>query len=372
MSEQAGDPLVFQRQSCTRRSESLPSVDEQRSLLLHDRLNLWNEFCVKGWPVIRFSPDGHHAFLFVDDDRRFHVLDLVRNTQLVFKSDPIACSLDVCDFAVVSPTELLVLEFYDLWLCRLDVQSGTLKRIRLEEREDQNPTYVFTEISGTHVDVKRTVLNHYNSSEVRFVRLDVDNLGWKDAGGELMTAAHDYRLSADGRRLFGLSLDSEELDTLHVFDIEQKTWSTKKVTGEIGRLQDCLFAWAADRVFLCGYEEVGEKRRYSVFRLDLRQLAWTKLPIVADNVRQISAIVDEESGEAGGLLILNEDEISGQTEVFRLLFRTPDSLVRLAVDALRRHNLDVVGKQEFHTVMNGPCKNVFPSLYAGMTHIPRL
>ncbi|KAI6233125.1 hypothetical protein M3Y99_00948000 [Aphelenchoides fujianensis] len=266
--------------------------------------------------------------------------------------------MDFCDFAVVSPTELLVLEYYDLWLCRLDVESRTLKRILVEEREDQNPTYVFTEISGTHVDVKRTVLNHYNSSE--------------DAGGYEMRDDHDYRLSADGRWLFGLSLDSAELDTLHVFDIERKEWSAKKVTGEIGRLQDRLFAWAEDRVFLCGYEEVSKKRRYYVFCLDLRQLAWTKVPLVAENVRQISAIVDEESGKADGLLIVNEDEKNKKMEIYRLLYRTPDSLVRLAVDALRRHNLNVVGEQEFHSVMNGPCKGALPSLYAGMTSIPRL
>ncbi|KAI6243155.1 hypothetical protein M3Y99_00139100 [Aphelenchoides fujianensis] len=177
------------------------------------------------------------------------------------------------------------------------------------------------------------------------------------------------RLGCDGRLLFGLPTYSRELDTLHVFDIEQRAWSTKQLTGE---LEGCTFAWAEDRVFLSGYEEVDGECRYSVSCLDLQQLAWTKLPIVADSIRCISAIVDEESGEAVGLVVMNEDESGGKMKVFRLLFRTPDSLVRLAVDALRRHNLDVVGKEEFHAVMNGPCKSVFPSLYAGMTPILRL
>ncbi|KAI6241846.1 hypothetical protein M3Y99_00286800 [Aphelenchoides fujianensis] len=117
---------------------------------------------------------------------------------------------------------------------------------------------------------------------------------------------------------------------------------------------------------------MNETCSYSVFRLDLRQFAWTKLHRVCNTIRRISAIVGPESGEAGGLLLLNRDEGTWRMEVFRLLFQTPDSLVRLAVDALRRHNLDVVGKKEFHSVMKGPCKGVFPLLYAGMTPIPRL
>ncbi|KAI6243149.1 hypothetical protein M3Y99_00138300 [Aphelenchoides fujianensis] len=346
MSGQTDDSLAFQRSSRARRRERTP---KEYKPLLHERLELYSEFCLKEWPVIRFSPDGRLA---------------------VFKTTPIP-EMDVFDFAVVSPMAIFVLEPHALWLFRLNVEGGTFETIELERRPDSWPVYVFTEISGRGIELKQVALNQCYSTEIRFVRLDVDAARLKVDAVEQLAAARDYRLTSDGRLLYGLPTSSKELDTLHVFDIQQRKWSTKQLSGEVGRLEGCAFAWTKDRVFLAGYEEADAECRYSVFRLDLRQLAWTKLPIVADSIRRISAIVDEESGEAVGLVVMNEDESGEKMEVFRLLYRTPDSLVRLAVDALRRHNLDVVGKEEFHAVMNGPCKSVFPSLYAGMTPILR-
>ncbi|KAI6234214.1 hypothetical protein M3Y99_00829100 [Aphelenchoides fujianensis] len=370
MSDQADDPYVFQRPSRAHRSEGTPT---DHGPLLHERLQPYSEFCLKEWPVIRFSPNGRLAFLLFERDLQLQVLDLVRNTQMqhccsVFKADRTE-EMDVFDFAALSPTAILVLEPHALWLFRLDVNNGKLELCELERRPDSWPVYVFTEINGTDVQLKRVVLNQCYSTELRFVRLDVDAARLEVDAVEQQTAARDYRLSPDGCRLYGLSTYSMELNTLHVFDILQRKWSTKELSGQ---LEGCTFAWTADRVFLSGYKEVDGDYRSFVFCLDLRQHTWTKLPIVAANIRHISAIVDEEGGEAGGLVILNEDEKNKKMEVFRVLYRTPDSLVRLAVDALRRHNLDVVGKEEFHAVMNGPCKGVFPSLYAGMTPIPRL
>ncbi|KAI6241883.1 hypothetical protein M3Y99_00290900 [Aphelenchoides fujianensis] len=278
MSDRAGDPLVYRPLSRNSRPERASKGDDSEELLLHERLQPYTEFCLKAEPVIRLSPDGSHAYLFFDEDLRFHVVDLIP-------------PLDVPDFAVVGPTAILALETYALWLLRLDVESGTFEAIELERRPDYSATYVFTEICGTHVELKRTVLQQYYSSEYRFVRLHVDEARLEVDAVEPLTVDLDLHLTADGRWLYGLTIYHSRLNTLHVFDIERQKWSTKKLTGEIGRVH-----------------------------------AWT----------------------------------------------TPDSLVRLAVDALRRHNLDVVGKEEFHAVMNGPCKSVFPSFYAGMTPIPRL
>ncbi|KAI6192811.1 hypothetical protein M3Y99_01919300 [Aphelenchoides fujianensis] len=260
----------------------------------------------------------------------------------VFKAVP-AFAIDVSDFAVINPTTILVLEPETLWLFRLDVESEKLETIELHRARPKSwPTYVFTEIRGTGVELRRTVLNQNYATELRFVRLDVDDAHFEVDAVERVEGARDYRLSSDGRWLRGLPFLSRELDTLDVFDLERRKWSTKKLSGEVGRLEDCSFSWTNDRVFLSGYDEVNDERRFSVFCLNLKESEWTKLPIVAANVRRISAIVDAESGEAS------------------------------AVDALRRHNLDVRGKEGFHKVMNGPCKSVFPSLYAGMTPILRL
>ncbi|KAI6241891.1 hypothetical protein M3Y99_00291900 [Aphelenchoides fujianensis] len=324
----------------------------------------YNAFCSTGEPLTRFSPDGRLAFLLFEDAMQLHLCCSV------FKVDR-AEPLDVFDFAAVSPTAIIVLETYALWLFRLDVGSGTFEAIELERRPDYSATYVFTEIRGTHVEVKRTVLQQYYSSKYRFVRLNVDQGRLEVDAVEPLTTDLDLHLTTDGRWLYGLSIYPIQLDTLHVFDMEQRRWSTKKLIGEIGRLAGGVFAWTEDRVFFYSYEELDNEWRYFLFNLDLRQLAWTNLPIVVDHFCRISAIVDEESGEAAGLLVVNKDKNTDQTKVYRLLFRTPDSLVRLAVDALRRHNLDVVGKEEFHNVMNGPCKAVFPSLYDGMRPIPR-
>ncbi|KAI6234190.1 hypothetical protein M3Y99_00826500 [Aphelenchoides fujianensis] len=373
MSDRAGDPLVYRRLSRNNRAKRTSKGDEPDELLLHQRLQLYSEFCLNAEPVIRLSPDGRLVYLFFDEDLRFHVVDLVRNAQIVFKVDRPA-PLDVPDFAVVGPTAILALETYALWLLRLDVESGTFEAIELERRPDYSATYVFTEICGTHVELKRTVLEQYYSSEYRFVRLDVDEARLEVDAVEQLTVDLDLHLTADGRWLYGLTIYHSRLNTLHVFDIERQKWSTKKLTGEIGRVHAWTFAWTEDCVFVLGYYEMNETCSYSVFRLDLRQFAWTKLHRVCNTIRlrRISAIVEPGSGEAGGLLLLNRDEGTWRMEVFRLLFRTPDSLVRLAVDALRRHNLDVAGKEEFYNVMNGPCKGVFPSVYAGMTPIPRL
>ncbi|KAI6221940.1 hypothetical protein M3Y99_01520300 [Aphelenchoides fujianensis] len=391
MVDYRGHPLVFQRPSRKWRQENSAEGSESGALLLHRRLNPYNEFCYKESPVIRFSPDGRLAFLFSESYMLLHVVDLLRNTRIVFKAND-ASGMGVCDFAVVNPTTVIANQPQSVWLFRLDVESATFETIELEALRDAGLSYVFTEIRGTGVELNRAVLNQRWGTELRFVRLNVDAARLEVDAVVEVEGAHDYRLSADGRRLYGLSIHYQELNALDVYDIEQKKWSTRKLAGDVGQREDCSFAWANDRVFLSGYDEVEGGRPhlpfglkaepctsrcrggYSVFGLNLREGEWTKLPIVADHVRRISAIVDE-SGEASGLLVMNEDESdtsNWRMEVYRLLFRTPDSLVRIAVDALRRHNLDVAGKEGFHELMNGACKGVLPSLYAGMTPIPRL
>ncbi|KAI6243201.1 hypothetical protein M3Y99_00144000 [Aphelenchoides fujianensis] len=369
MSDQAATSLVYQRPSRTNQPKGTPKDDEPDELLLQQKWSVYNEFCSKGEPVMRFSPDGRLAYLLFENAMQLHVVDLIRNCQMHRVQKP----LDVFDFVVVSPTAIVVLETYALWLFRLDVENGTFEAIELERQPDYSVNYIVTEIRGTHVAFRSTVLQQYYSypSEHRFVRLNVDEARLTVDAVEPLTVDLDLHLTADGRWLYGLPIQPKNPDSLHVFDMERRTWSTKKLTGEIGRLDGGLFAWAEDRVFFYCCQVMDNEWRYFLFELDLRQLAWTKLPIVVDKFCRISAIVDEESGEAAGLLVLDKDKSTDQTDVYRLLFRTPDSLVRLAVDALRHHNLDVVGKEEFHNVMNGPCKNVFPLLYAGMTPIPR-
>ncbi|KAI6239204.1 hypothetical protein M3Y99_00594500 [Aphelenchoides fujianensis] len=338
MVDHRGHPLVFHRPLRTWRPESSTENSERGEHLLHRRLNPYNEFYYKESPVIRFAPNGRLVYF-------------------VFKA---------ASPAAINPTTIVVLEPHALWLFRLDVESGRFEAIELEALRGASPTYVFTEIRGTGVELNCAVLNQQWGAELRFVRLNVDAARLEVDAVVQVEGAHDYRLSADGRRLYGLSIHYQELGTLDVYDIEQRKWSTKKLSGAVGRREDCSFAWANDRVFLSGYDEVEGVRPhlpfglkaelstlrckggYSVFCLDLQRCEWTKLPVVADNVRRISAIVDAESGEASGLLVMNEDESSSskwRMEVYRLLFRTLDSLVRIAVDALRRHNLDVAGKK---------------------------
>ncbi|KAI6233138.1 hypothetical protein M3Y99_00949300 [Aphelenchoides fujianensis] len=332
---------------------------------VEDRLTHWDG-------EARFSADGRFVYGFGLEATSFLTVDLVLHTQLVFecKDPPSGYALN---FEVVSPRAVVVYRTDALWLLRLDVERRTGEWVELQRHAPGTPAYVLTEIGGAEVDVRRAVLCGDFADRRRFARLDVGG-GRLAVDGEeqLEGARRAFRLSEDGRLLHALSFCRDPLDTLDVFDLEKRQWTSTKLSGGVERLAVSHCFWTRTGVYFCGYTYVDDWPLYSVFRCDLERREWRKLPLAARNIDRISALVSAETGEDEGLLLVcrkNGDRVEG---VYRLLLRHPDPLVLLAATALRRSRLHVESEWGFRECMQKTRYNwLLRSLYPNMTPIPR-
>ncbi|KAI6241807.1 hypothetical protein M3Y99_00301500 [Aphelenchoides fujianensis] len=346
----------------------------QKLLLQKEERDPCNEFCLKGRNTVRYSPDGRYAYVIFDQNPRVCVVDLVRNSQTIFKAKA-SFEMEAFDFVVVNATTIIAFDLNgSLLLFRLSTKDGTFERVELERKNDPWAffVYVITEIKGTGVELKQAVLQGARTANLRFIRVNVDQ-GSSKVYAELHTASPDatHKLSEDGRLLYAAS--THDLRTLHTFDVQKRSWTTSKLAFDVKQLRSYPIVWSRKHAYFAAFEEEGENRgRNSVFRLDLERREWKRLPIAVDKCVLVSPITNAESGEDEGLLIPKQNCEHGATKVYRVLLKTPDSLLRLAVDALREFNLDVVGKEEFHTVMaNEWGKKVLPAVYPNMKPIPR-
>ncbi|KAI6243148.1 hypothetical protein M3Y99_00138200 [Aphelenchoides fujianensis] len=349
-------------------------ADERaQGLFVEDRLSVFSDFAFPAselWRKVHSSPDGRFAYAFCFEPPGFVVVDLVLATQIVFTSQDFSNPL-VLDFVVVSSVAVVVFATDGLWLFRLDAAEKTFERVALEPSGASALAYIFTEISGSGVDVQRAALAWNRPEQLRFVRLDVDRSRLEvDHVEWIEGTSRAYRSSEDGRSLYAINWDSP--GTLHSFDLEEKTWTSEELTGSVDQLTPRHCFWTETGAYFCGYELVDNHTRYSVFRCDLEEREWRKLPLVARDIDRLAPIVNAETGQEDGLFVVCTDWCSGRSRTYRLLFRNPDPLVLLAAVALRRGRLHVDGEWGFHGCMQKMLYNRrLPPMYPNMTPIPR-
>ncbi|KAI6189346.1 hypothetical protein M3Y99_01939900 [Aphelenchoides fujianensis] len=311
-------------------------------LPIYNKMRNRTKFFCKSSSKTRYSRDGRYACCLCEHLSELLIVDFVRHAQLLLKpKSPFSGTVD--EFVLVNPTTMVAIgergeTFHDergLWLLRMHVEEGAFETIKLAEHEAV-PAYVLTEITGKNVDVKHVVIQRqWMSRTIRFCRLHVDkarlDVDWTERAED---AGQFFQLSKDGRSLFGIS--TEEYDVLYVYDIEQKTCSTREMAGYV---HDHDEHWIPDEAFRSA-ENVYDAK-------------WERLPIYTRQMGPVAPLVNAESGEDEGLLGVRLDGWEGRQEVDRYLFNTVDSLQLLAMDAFRKHHMKVKGDLNFHTLRWG-------------------
>ncbi|KAI6233183.1 hypothetical protein M3Y99_00944100 [Aphelenchoides fujianensis] len=303
-------------------------------LPIHNERENWTKFFCKRSSIDRYSRDGRYAYCLCKELSELLVVDFVRHAQLLLKPTQ-SFEGSVAEFLLVNSTTIVALGERGLWLLRLHAEDGEFETIQLAAH-DAAPTYVLTEIAGKEVDVRQAVLQlRSTSSQLRFGRLHVDDARLDVDWTESVDGAENFfQLSKDGRSLFGIS--TKEYDVLYVYDIEQKTCSTREMAGYV---HDHDEHWIPDEAFRSA-ENVYDAK-------------WERLPIYTRQMGPVAPLVNAESGEDEGLLGVRLDGWEGRQEVDRYLFNTVDSLQLLAMDAFRKHHMKVKGDLNFHTLRWG-------------------
>ncbi|KAI6242212.1 hypothetical protein M3Y99_00262400 [Aphelenchoides fujianensis] len=326
-------------------------------LLVHNERRNWTKFFYKRSSNVRYSRDGRYAYSPVQEALR---------PQESFEGS-------IGEFLLLNATTIVALGEGGLWLLRMHVGDAEFEAIQLAAH-DSAPTYVLTEITGTGVDVKHAVLQlHSHSAELHFCRLHVEDARL-DVDWTERTEDPDkfFQLSKDGRSFFGIS--TKEYDVLHVYDIEQKTCTSREMAGCVYEHDEHWIApetfRSVESVYVLTFEEEEYPPHYSctAYRCNLQEAKWERLWIDTYQMGPVAPLVNAESGEDVGLLGVRLDGWDGKHRVDRYLFNTVDSLERLAIDAFRKHNMNVKGDFNFHFFLNEttPGKKILPSMYPNM------
>ncbi|KAI6232748.1 hypothetical protein M3Y99_00999400 [Aphelenchoides fujianensis] len=346
-------------------------------LPIHNDRGNWTKFFCKRSSRARYSWDGRYVYCLCKKFSELLIIDFVRQAQLLLKPTQSSFDGSIGEFLLVNPTTIVALGDRGLWLLRMDVEDGEFEAIQLAEH-DSAPTYVLTEIAGTGVDVKQAVLQlHSSSAQLHFGRLHVDDARLDVDWTEPVEGAENFfQLSKDGRSLFGIS--TKEYDVLYVYDVEQKTCTTREMAGCVYDHDDHWIApeafRSAESVYVLTFEEEEYPPHYScsAYRYNLQDAKWERLWIDTYRMGPVAPLVDAETGEDNGLLGVRLDGWEGKQEVDRYLFNTVDSLERLAMDAFRKHHMNVKGDFNFHFFLNEttPGKKILPSMYPNMKPLP--
>ncbi|KAI6242084.1 hypothetical protein M3Y99_00247900 [Aphelenchoides fujianensis] len=353
-------------------------------LPFYNKMRNWTKFFYNTSTIVRYSRDGRYAYCFSDDLSELLIVDFVRHAQLRLKPKSAFGGI-VEEFVLVNPTAMIAIgergeTFHDergLSLLRMDVEGESFETIKLAEHEAV-PTYVLTEITGKDVDVKHAVIHkQWTSRTICFCRLHVDDarldVDWTERAED---AGLFFQLSKDGRSLFGIS--TKEYDVLHVYDIEQKTCTTKEMAGCVyddheDHLPDEA-SGSVENLYVRKWqdEEHAPYYAWSTYRCNLPEAKWERLSIDTCDMDPVAPLVDAKSGEDEGFLAVSYEHCEKKYRVDRYLFNTVDSLERLAMDAFRKHNMNVKGDFNFHFFLNEttPGKKILPSLYPNMKPLP--
>ncbi|KAI6192925.1 hypothetical protein M3Y99_01905700 [Aphelenchoides fujianensis] len=345
----------------------------EHALPIHNKSHFWTKFFCKRSSKARYSRDGRYAYCLDRHLSELLIIDFVRQAQLLLKPKESSFEAYINEFLLVNATTIVALGEGGLWLLRMHVEAESFEMIQLAAH-DSAPTYVLTEITGTAVDVQQSALQlHSHSAQLLFGRLNVEearlDVDWTES---VDGAQNFFHLSKDGRSLFGIS--TEEYDVMHVYDLEQKTCCTREMAGCVYDHDEHWIASEAYRsmenVYVLTFEEDEYDPYYEceAYRCNLQDAKWERLPINTYHMGPLAPLVNAESGEDEGLLAVSYGASKGKCYVARYLFNTVDSLERLAMDAFRKHNMNVKGAFNFHTFLNEttPGKKILPSMYPNM------
>ncbi|KAI6233474.1 hypothetical protein M3Y99_00909000 [Aphelenchoides fujianensis] len=343
----------------------------------------YNELVISDLILTHFSAVGRYMQCSVSYCSIFLVVDLLRNTRIVFEPREANVRQESCDdFVFLNATTLFAYNWPALSLFRLFPEDGRAEKIVVRLPHNRPGVLVFTEIRGTNVEDKPFLFKSPGAHRIQLARLDVDEAR-VEVDCELESPAENcvYGLSADGR--FVYAFNHHDLHALHVLDVAEKKWAKRKLSGEIDpTLHPTGLVCSSDHAYFFGRKLDPALLEYHccggylpqtpVYRCSFEELEWRELPVGIDRLEQLAPIVNAESGGDDGLLLLARPD-RHTSRIHRLLFRTPDSLLRLSVDALRRSRLDWRGSKGFHAIMSRqPAASVLPSVYPNMQPIPRV
>ncbi|KAI6226348.1 hypothetical protein M3Y99_01300800 [Aphelenchoides fujianensis] len=320
----------------------------------------YSELCFPRGARIRFTPNGRYAVCFWNAPSRLTIVDLVHNTQRVFRSRILTEKLWFEDVLFVNSNTILPIDADCLWLLRLSAEDEHFRAIPLNRFRCCRPAFVLTEISGA--EIQRAIIRGDSTpDQLLFARLDVDRRELRvDAHVAASPDSSHFGFCPNGRFLVAFGKNPRVCD---VYEIETKTWQRVEFYAR-------EFLWSKTCVYLFDHWQ-DEKADCSLFCCDLRRLEWTKRRLPVVDVCRISPIVNAETGLDEGLLIVCGRE-GERKRIYRLLFDKPDLLVRLAVDALRKSRVDVAGKEGFRAIMSEESgRRHFPPIYPNMEPIPR-
>ncbi|KAI6219778.1 hypothetical protein M3Y99_01643500 [Aphelenchoides fujianensis] len=330
-------------------------------LPIHNERENWTKFFCKRSSIDRYSRDGRYAYCLCKEGLR--AADRRPRSSRSTPKESFAGSIR--EFLLVNATTIVALGESGLWLLRMHVEDAEFEVLQLAAHESA-PAYVSTEIAGKEVDVKRAVIQlHSSSVQLLFGRLHVDDarldVDWTEP---VEDAQNFFQLSKDGRSLFGIS--TEDYDVMHVYDLEQKKCTSREMAG-------CIAPEAVrsvENVYVLTFEEDEYPPHYTcaAYRCNLQEARWERLPIYTRQMGPVSPLINAETGEDEELLGVRLDGWEGKKEVDRYLFNTVDSFERLAMDAFRKHNMNVKGDFNFHFFLNEttPGKKILPSMYPNM------
>ncbi|KAI6227723.1 hypothetical protein M3Y99_01223000 [Aphelenchoides fujianensis] len=355
------------------RADSPPEYE----LPMHNKGYNWTKFWCKSSSKTRYSRDGRYAYCPCEHLSELLIVDFVRHAQLLLKPKESSFDGSIGEFLLVNPTTIVALGDRGLWLLRMDVEAAEFEARHLAEHKAVL-TYVLTKVTGKDVDVKHVVIQRqYTSRTICFCRLNVDDarldVDWTEWAEE---AGQFFQLSKDGRSLFGIS--TKEYDVMYVYDLEQKTCTSRQMAGCVyDHDEDCIPSEAfrsAESVYVLAFKGVGYEPNYScdAYRCNLQEAKWESLPIDTWKMGSVAPLVNPESGEDVGLLGVRLGGWTGKYRVDRYLFNTVDSLERLAMDAFRKHHMNVKGDFNFHFFLDEttPGKKILPSMYPNMKPPP--
>ncbi|KAI6227562.1 hypothetical protein M3Y99_01243000 [Aphelenchoides fujianensis] len=235
----------------------------------------------------------------------------------------------------------------------MHIKDESLEVLPLADHAHLRPSYVLTEITGDEANVKHAVIQwRWECTELHFCRLHLD----------------DARLDVDWTEPME---DPENV----VYNLEEKTWTTKGMSGYSFQSYGSFEAFrSTENVYFLTREEQDyppydkDPSMAYAHRCNLKEAKWEILRVDATDMLEIAPLVNAESGEDEGFLAVSYETVEGQYRVDRYLFNTVDSLERLAMDAFRKHNMNAKGDFNFHFFLNEttPGKKILPSMYSGM------
>ncbi|KAI6238788.1 hypothetical protein M3Y99_00660900 [Aphelenchoides fujianensis] len=265
--------------------------------------------------LIRCSPDGRYVYSFVDSVDLL-IIDLYRSMQKVLKP-AVEWGGSLEDFVVVNPNAIFLLVsgrrcvrgalgcYKALYRLRFsddgDVYECTLVS---HTGESLSWTIVFSQITGRQVDVKQAVLG--SRGDLAFYHVDVDEPRAIEQSGDIELPENTRfvgRLSENGRKFYAMGEDPK---VLHVYWLNEKAWTEAVLNTDAMQsnfvIDKCF--WTANTLYAKVDPKEHSPKDFLLFRCDLKQKRWEEMAVDAEDLEHIFPLVNSESGEEDGILLL--------------------------------------------------------------------